>query len=545
MGQLKKLDISGFLSRTEGGHLELTYRESFLRADKLLVDIDEILGSCGIEGVGSIGYVSLEPQISKIYEDVLVLANYPSELTFEFSSVDDDFAHDVQDAVNALSTIKIDDIRIKNEFGVTYTEESFDGFEYVYDTRMKDSISLTDFIGGGYTGLRREETTFVEGFTDVIYSRFVTDDKDLKTIIAEKSKEIDSSLHGAEFNAASYQPAKEMLSQTLEITSMGIYPLMECVAGYDLITKEILTDDEMGRLMFMMGLELTFVPLMMGKGFAQFFINLAASAGGAVTSVTTAKLCEEMGATELQTFLISSLVGLAAGYALHCSGESVYEFYKQHKNEIASNMAKNASDNAGSLVEEMVDEADDLAVESQYKNTDTLTKPSGVLDDAADDLAVKKQGINLDKTSYGKSSEIIKNKFPNDEIPADGYKLDYYISDGKIKGINGRKGNFDFIITKDGQLLIGSKHHYLGNAGDVVAAGQIKINGQGAIKRIDNLSGHYQPTLNQAINYQALFEQQGLSLNKTWLEYYYIPIDTNGYCADTVLEYIEMIEEVK
>ena len=404
MGQLKKLDISGFLSRTEGGHLELTYRESFLRADKLLVDIDEILGSCGIEGIGSIGYVSLEPQISKLYEDVIVLANYPSELTFEFSSVDDDFAHDVQDAVNALSTIKIDDIRIKNEFGVTYTEESFDGFEYVYETRMKDSISLTDFLGGGYTGLRREETTFVEGFTDVIYSHLVTEDKDLKTVIAEKSNEIDAILHGAEFNAASYQPAKEMLSQTLEIASMGIYPLMECVAGYDLITKEILTDDEMGRLMFMMGLELTFVPLMMGKGFAQFFINLAASAGGAVTSVTTAKLCEEMGATELQTFLISSLVGLAAGYALHCSGESVYEFYKQHENEIASNMAKNASDNVGSLVEEMVDDVDDLAVESQYKNADTLTKPSGVLDDVADDLvdeaddlAVKTQNVNLDQ----------------------------------------------------------------------------------------------------------------------------------------------------
>ena len=94
----------------------------------------------------------------------------------------------------------------------------------------------------------------------------------------------------------------------------------------------------------------------------------------------------------MQTFLISSLVGLAAGYALHCSGESVYEFYKQHKNEIASNMAKNASDNAGSLVEEMVDDVDDLVVESQYKNADTLTKPSGVLDDAADDLAVKKLG---------------------------------------------------------------------------------------------------------------------------------------------------------
>ena len=50
-----------------------------------------------------------------------------------------------------------------------------------------------------------------------------------------------------------------------------------------------------------------------------------------------------------------------------------------------------------------------------------------------------------------------------------------------------------------GDIPGGSKHHYLGNVEDVVAAGQIKIKGQGAIKRIDDLSGHYQPTLNQAI----------------------------------------------
>jgi len=47
------------------------------------------------------------------------------------------------------------------------------------------------------------------------------------------------------------------------------------------------------------------------------------------------------------------------------------------------------------------------------------------------------------------------------------------------------------------------------------------------------------------MNYQALFEQQGLSLNKTWLEYYYIPIDAKGYCSNPVLEYIKMLEEVK
>ena len=159
--------------------------------------------------------------------------------------------------------------------------------------------------------------------------------------------------------------------------------------------------------------------------------------------------------------------------------------------------------------------------------------------------SIKSGGNIAEKSGSCKSNELITNKFPNEEIPTDGYKLDYYISDGKIKGIDGRKGNFDFVITKDGQLLIGRKHHYLGNAEDVVAAGQIKINGKGEIKRIDNLSGHYQPTVEQAMIYQTLFEQQGLVLNNTWLEYYYIPVDSKGYCGDVVLKYIKMIKGVK
>lgn len=42
----------------------------------------------------------------------------------------------------------------------------------------------------------------------------------------------------------------------------------------------------------------------------------------------------------------------------------------------------------------------------------------------------------------------------------------------------------DFVITTDNKLIIGNKHHYLGNGQDVLAAGQLKINGQGQIKQL-------------------------------------------------------------
>lgn len=127
-------------------------------------------------------------------------------------------------------------------------------------------------------------------------------------------------------------------------------------------------------------------------------------------------------------------------------------------------------------------------------------------------------------------------------MPNDGKIFEYYIENGRIKGIEGRN-SVDFVITTDNKLIIGNKHHYLGNKQDVLAAGQLKINGQGKIKRIDNLSGHYRPTVNEAMGYQSLFENLGLDLNKTWLEYYRIDIDSDGMVVGTTIDYIKMLGE--
>lgn len=151
--------------------------------------------------------------------------------------------------------------------------------------------------------------------------------------------------------------------------------------------------------------------------------------------------------------------------------------------------------------------------------------------------------INEAVASGGKSGSgsKIANKFPNEAMPSDGKIFDYYIENGRIKGIEGRN-NVDFVITTDNNLIIGNKHHYLGNGQDVLAAGQLKINGQGQIKRIDNLSGHYRPTVDEAMGYQALFENLGLDLNNTWLEYYRFEVDADdGLIVGKYLEYVKMV----
>lgn len=106
--------------------------------------------------------------------------------------------------------------------------------------------------------------------------------------------------------------------------------------------------------------------------------------------------------------------------------------------------------------------------------------------------------------------------------------IDYTIEDGTIKGLNGQR-NVDFVIDSEGNLNIGSKHHYLGNAEDVKAVGQLKLDGQGRIRRIDNLSGHYRPTVDEAMNYPELFKQNGLNIKNSWLELYDIKVNADGF----------------
>ncbi len=147
---------------------------------------------------------------------------------------------------------------------------------------------------------------------------------------------------------------------------------------------------------------------------------------------------------------------------------------------------------------------------------------------------------NINSTYQGDTSTRISNKFPNESMPSDGKVIDYYIENGRIKGIEGIN-NVDFVITLDNKFIIGNKHHYLEKGQDVLAVGQLKINGQGQIKRIDNLSGHYRPTVDEAMRYQSLFEGLELDLNKTWLEYYKIDIDTDGMVVDTYIDYVKML----
>ena len=72
-------------------------------------------------------------------------------------------------------------------------------------------------------------------------------------------------------------------------------------------------------------------------------------------------------------------------------------------------------------------------------------------------------------------TKLIKNKFPSEALPSNGKVFSYEIVDGKIKVLNGLR---DFVVKKDGKLIIGKGHHLLGDRQDVQAAGQMKPIGE-------------------------------------------------------------------
>lgn len=129
----------------------------------------------------------------------------------------------------------------------------------------------------------------------------------------------------------------------------------------------------------------------------------------------------------------------------------------------------------------------------------------------------------------GLSCGGITNKYPNENMPLDGKITSFSIIDGKIKGINGQR-HFDFIVDMNGKLVIGNKHHLLGQGQQVLAAGQIRLNGQDQIRHIDNLSGYYRPNVSEASNFPKILQDAGVDVKGVIMDVYQIST-SGGYVS--------------
>jgi RHS repeat-associated protein len=138
----------------------------------------------------------------------------------------------------------------------------------------------------------------------------------------------------------------------------------------------------------------------------------------------------------------------------------------------------------------------------------------------------------------------VTNKFPGDPLSREGaIYAEPKIVDGNIK-VPGKGGieDVDFVITQDGRLVLGKKHATLAANEDVSAAGQLVLRGDGKVKVIDNLSGHYRPTVAEARRFPALFKSLGINLNKTRLNAFEFTVNKNNLVTNKKLTVNEEIK---
>lgn len=149
--------------------------------------------------------------------------------------------------------------------------------------------------------------------------------------------------------------------------------------------------------------------------------------------------------------------------------------------------------------------------------------PSSVMKIDAGDGRKTGQGVG----SVSKQSvQIIQNRYPN-EIQQ-GKSFEYVLENGQVKIRDGIK-EVDFIIDVNGNLKVGRGHSHLANGADVQAAGKLKVDANGNVRRITNESGHYTPTAEQAKNYEQIFNSAGIKTENAWLEIYQLELTSNGY----------------
>lgn len=141
----------------------------------------------------------------------------------------------------------------------------------------------------------------------------------------------------------------------------------------------------------------------------------------------------------------------------------------------------------------------------------------------------------VESTVEGKyNKEVITNKYPKEKLPQKGYIDKHTIdSNGLVRRVDGhlmKNGEYNFVITKENKLILGEKHHLLGNAKNVKAAGSLRIN-KGRIVEIDNMSGHYKPTIKESLRYPKIFKEADIKIRRALLKLYEFEENAQGYIA--------------
>ncbi|WP_370895584.1 hypothetical protein [Chryseobacterium gossypii] len=151
-------------------------------------------------------------------------------------------------------------------------------------------------------------------------------------------------------------------------------------------------------------------------------------------------------------------------------------------------------------------------------------------------------------SAFCKRTPKITNKFPTEGLPEDGFILSYTVdSNGIFKQTTGnifKTREYDFVITNDGLLRLGEKHHLLGNREEVLAAGSMRFK-NGKISELHNLSGHYRPTLEEAERLIEILNKLEVPIKRARYDIFIIESNNAGFVTSMRINKRIFIENLK
>ena len=262
MGYIQ-VDYDGFLRRrdeaTEGIATSYLYSE-LIELNSTLLEIKSLINDSEF-GLTRITYKDREGDLSELENNLYTIISFPTAFNTEFSEMDTDFHIEFNKAVNLLSEVSMEDIRLdlgKTDLVLVLNDghENTATGEQIYITSkmqigdgwLQDGIKITDFLG--YDGQNKgiAYTRYVEGFTDMLYIPELAGDENaniyLSEYLAENADVIRNFTHRADFENTKIQPLRDVVAETLEAVSLGILPIIEGELRYDIIRGEKISSRE-------------------------------------------------------------------------------------------------------------------------------------------------------------------------------------------------------------------------------------------------------------------------------------------------------------
>lgn len=460
------VEINGKLNTI---YLPLDLQDNLLKVDQALVEMEEILAEGQMEGLS---YKSNETEIYEVSGDVGLLNAYIGEMESEALEQLDKPLHKgfTTAATEALSLIKLEEYQTENRLGIKSHEIWYgkDGDKRERE-KVKGNLTMEDFLGitsiqegkdGYIVNMPKEFSDFTELFA-LDYREMVKSGAIKKEVTLEEYLKAVKGL--GEFDHEVDLPFQQFVSNVLDVTI--IKPLLDACLGYDVVTKEELSDMERGLNVVYAGIDvITLFIGLKGSGILKAGSKQIIKYGGKIlaldmlgcgTAYGISQICEKLGLPVAITLLLSGAGGVVVvmqggKYIFKNSAGEVIHEVSQESLESVVKGASGAGGNKDTIISPQIKEKILWGQRKNPKKNEIIGGHSPEINNNHYNYAVEEIKINPDGTKNIKFTTQFPDgnlaKIKSSTVFPDGW------TDKKIVESIQKVGNSDAISirTRDG-----------------------------------------------------------------------------------------------